>query len=71
VFRVPLTRKAEELGRRIVANMIMLGALTSISGVVSNEAMVQAVTDTLPERILALNVRALAKGFDLGRSARN
>lgn len=69
VFRVPATRLADELGRKIVANVVMLGALTAISGVVSREAMLEAILSSVPPRTKQLNERAYAEGFDVAKEA--
>lgn len=69
VVRVPFTRNAEEFGHRIVANMVMLGALVTISGVVSRKAMKHSVIDIMPEKVHLLNIGALSRGFDLGLQA--
>ncbi len=62
--RVPATRLAEELGRRIVANMVMLGALVAATGIVSKEAMVEAVRTSVPARTVDLNLKALEIGYE-------
>ena len=43
VFRVPATRLAEEMGRKIVANIVMLGAVGALSGLVSYESLKKSV----------------------------
>ncbi len=61
---VPATRIAEqELGRRIVANIVMLGALTALSGLVSEEAMRKAILDRVPKGTEELNMRAFEAGL--------
>ncbi len=39
VFPIPATRIAEELGRKMMANIVMLGFVTSMTGVVSLKGM--------------------------------
>ncbi len=64
VYRVPATRLAfEELGRRIVANMVMLGALVGITSVVSEQALTKTVLESVPKGTEDLNRRALALGL--------
>jgi len=68
VVPIPATRIAEqELGRRIVANIVMLGALTALSDVVSEEAMRQAVLDSVPKGTEELNMRAFGRGYEYAR----
>jgi 2-oxoglutarate ferredoxin oxidoreductase subunit gamma len=66
VFRAPFTRIAEGLGRKIVANIVMLGALAALGGVITYEAMKQAVLDSIPAGTEALNVSAFDKGYEYG-----
>ena len=42
IYNVPATQFAEELGKRIIANVVMLGALTAITNIVTPEAMKKA-----------------------------
>ncbi|MBU7013431.1 MAG: 2-oxoacid:ferredoxin oxidoreductase subunit gamma [Theionarchaea archaeon] len=62
-IRIEFTALAEDLGRKIVANIIMLGSLTRLTGVVSVEAMQKAVFDSVPPRTIDLNKKALEVGF--------
>jgi len=65
---IPATRIAEhELGRRIVANIVMLGALTALTEVVSEDAMRKAILDSVPEGTEELNVRAFEMGYAYAR----
>lgn len=67
---VPATTEAKEnLGREIVANIVMMGALVAITGVVSREAIERAVLDSVPKGTESLNSRALRRGFELGERA--
>jgi len=63
LFAIPATRFAEELGNRIVANLVMLGFFTAVTGVVSVDAMKKAIPGSVPDRYLELNLNAFDKGF--------
>ncbi|WP_376792643.1 2-oxoacid:acceptor oxidoreductase family protein [Thermoflexus sp.] len=63
-LRIPATRLAEALGRRIVANMVVLGFLTAVSGLVKRESMEKAIETTLPSRLVPLNLKAFATGYE-------
>jgi 2-oxoglutarate ferredoxin oxidoreductase subunit gamma len=65
-FAIPATRMAEELGRVMMANIIMIGFLTSISKVVSKNAALASVTDSVPKGTEEANTRAFDKGFEFG-----
>lgn len=62
--RIPATRLAEELGRRIVANVVMLGGFTAVTGLVSREAMEKAIETSVKPGTVSLNLLAFASGFD-------
>ncbi len=66
--RVPATGLAEGLGRRIVANMVMLGFLTGVTDLVSREAMEKAIESTVRPKTIPLNLEAFAAGFDHARA---
>ncbi|MHA2621293.1 MAG: 2-oxoacid:acceptor oxidoreductase family protein [bacterium JZ-2024 1] len=61
----PATRLAEErLGKRIAANIVMLGALAAVSGVVSYEAMKKSVETSVKKQFVDLNLKALELGYE-------
>ncbi|MHC1626173.1 MAG: 2-oxoacid:ferredoxin oxidoreductase subunit gamma [Methanoculleaceae archaeon] len=65
-YEIPATRVAKEvIGRVIVANIIMLGALVAATGVVSRAAIQKAVLESVPEGTEDINLKALKEGFSL------
>ena len=69
-IHIPASDMATELGNVRMANVICLGALVQATGVVSLDAIVQALDDHLPERhrkLLGLNKEALRKGAALAK----
>ena len=70
-YTVPSTRFAEELGNRIFANLVMLGFFTAVTKIVTPEAMKKALPGLVPDRFLALNIKAFDKGYDYGIDALN
>jgi 2-oxoglutarate ferredoxin oxidoreductase subunit gamma len=65
---IPATSEARNtLGRVIVANIIMLGALVAATGLVSESAIEKAVLDSVPKGTEKLNTSALRKGMELMR----
>lgn len=66
MYSIPSTRFAEELGNRIIANLVMLGFFSAITGAVSAEAMKKALPGLIPLRVMDLNIRAFDKGYDYG-----
>lgn len=67
VYRVPFTRMAERLGKTIVANIVMLGALAALGRVTSYESMKQSVLSSIPRGTEELNIAAFDKGYEYGR----
>lgn len=65
-FKVPATRIAEELGRKMMANIVMLGFLSAVSDVVSKEALHETVLKSVPKGTQELNSTAFHKGYDYG-----
>lgn len=65
VIRVPATQTAIKLGNRIAANMVVLGFLQRSTGLITREDLVEVVTDTVPQRFLELNLKAIDEGIKL------
>ncbi|MBU0988428.1 MAG: 2-oxoacid:acceptor oxidoreductase family protein [Proteobacteria bacterium] len=65
-FSIPATRMAEEIGRKMMANIIMLGFLTAVTNIVSMDAAQKAVEESVPKGTEALNIKAFTKGCDYG-----
>jgi 2-oxoglutarate ferredoxin oxidoreductase subunit gamma len=66
VRAIPATRMAEELGRKIVANIVMLGFVAANSDVVSVEGLRQAVLSSIPKGTEELNTSAFERGYEFG-----
>jgi 2-oxoglutarate ferredoxin oxidoreductase subunit gamma len=65
---IPATEKAlKEFGNRMVANMVLLGAVIKTLGLVQKESLLQAVNGRVPSSFLELNKKALALGFELNQ----
>jgi 2-oxoglutarate ferredoxin oxidoreductase subunit gamma len=64
MLKIPATRLAEQLGRKIVANMVMLGFVTGVTGIVSKEAMKEAIRTSVPRGTEELNLRAFETGYE-------
>jgi 2-oxoglutarate ferredoxin oxidoreductase subunit gamma len=63
--RVPMTTLAREVaGREIVANVVGLGVLVGLTGIVSREAMETAIRERVPRGTEGINLKALTAGFE-------
>ena len=71
VYSVPATRLAEELGKRMVLNIVMVGFFAAVAGLLSREALRQAVADSVPPAFKDLNLRAFDRGYDYGMENRD
>jgi len=67
-YGIPATAFAEDLGRRIVLNIVMMGFFAALAGVVSAESMEKAVLASVPKGTEKLNLSAFNKGLEYGRS---
>jgi len=67
---IPAVRMAEELGHRIILNIVMLGFFTAVSGLITPEAARRAVKDSVPPGTESLNMDAFEKGFAYGLEQR-
>ncbi len=66
-FGIPATRFAEELGRRLVLNIVMIGFFAGVTGLLSYESVEKAVKSSVPRGTEDLNLRAFHKGYEYGR----
>jgi Pyruvate/2-oxoacid:ferredoxin oxidoreductase gamma subunit len=64
---IPAVATANELGNPLTANMVMLGAVQALTGIVKAEALAASISDRFPKR-KELNLKALQRGMELGRS---
>jgi len=70
VYKIPATRFAEELGNKIVTNIVMLGFMIGVTKFVSYESMKSAILDTVKARFKELNEKAYNRGYEYGKMAR-
>jgi 2-oxoglutarate ferredoxin oxidoreductase subunit gamma len=66
LFAIPSTRMAEELGKTMMANIIMLGFFAAVTRAVSLEAARDSVADSVPKGTVELNLEAFRKGYEYG-----
>jgi 2-oxoglutarate ferredoxin oxidoreductase subunit gamma len=65
-FGVPATKIAEELRRRIVLNIVMVGFVAAVAELVPKEAVRKAVLHSVPRGTEGLNGRAFDMGYQYG-----
>jgi len=67
LYSIPATRIAEQLGNRIVANIVMLGFFTAVTNVVTYQAMKDAIPGSVPDKAVPLNLKAFEEGYQYGK----
>ena len=66
VYEAPATKTAmEDIGIKIVANIVMVGAITKITKVISKEAVMKAIEVSVPSGTEEKNIAAFEAGFAL------
>lgn len=68
VFRIPATRFADELGKKIVANIVMLGAFTAITNLLNEKVIKESIKENIPTGTEELNLKAFEKGYEYGKN---
>ena len=68
LYSVPATRLAEEIGKKMVLNVVMVGFFGAVTGLLNPEHLRKAVADSVPPAFQELNLRAFDKGFEYGRT---
>lgn len=64
---IPASRMAlEDIGRPVVANIIMLGFLAAMSHIVSTESLRNSVMDSIPAGTEDINTKAFELGYNYG-----
>jgi 2-oxoglutarate ferredoxin oxidoreductase subunit gamma len=69
VYSIPATRIAEELGKKMVLNIVMVGFFGAVSQLLEREALRNAVAASVPEAYRELNLKAFDRGYDYGIKA--
>jgi len=68
-FAVPATRIAEEIGRKIVLNIVTVGFFGAVSQLMPVEALEKSVADSVPAGTHELNLKAFRRGYEAGLDA--
>jgi 2-oxoglutarate ferredoxin oxidoreductase subunit gamma len=68
VYAIPATRIAEELGRKMVLNIVMVGFFSAIAKLINPEAVRKAVQESVPKGTEKLNLAAFDRGYEYGQN---
>ena len=63
-LKIPATKLAEGLGRRIVANVVMLGFVTAQTNLAKRESMEETIESSVKEKTIPLNMEAFKTGYE-------
>jgi 2-oxoglutarate ferredoxin oxidoreductase subunit gamma len=65
-YHIPATRFAEELGNKMMANIVMLGFVSAVSDLVTTESLKEAMLGSVPPHTKEKNDKAFERGRDYG-----
>lgn len=68
---IPATRMARDMGRAVVANIIMLGFVAAVSDAISAEALRKSILASVPEGTGEFNLKAFELGYNYGIEHKN
>src|ERR1700757_1228663 len=71
VYSIPATRFAEELGKRMVLNSVMVGFFTAVTKLLTADAVRKAVAESVPPSFRELNLKAFDRGYEYGLNAKS
>jgi len=66
LYSCPATRLAEELGKRMVLNSVMVGFFTAVTRLLEPDAVRKSVADSVPSSFRELNLKAFETGYEYG-----
>jgi len=69
IFAIPAAETAENLGKKVLMNIVMLGSMTALASPSTLEPLKKAVAARFP-KAAELNVRALGRGAELAMAAK-
>lgn len=67
-FPVPAVAQAQSFGKKVLTNIVLLGALLELTSVVSRDSVEKTLVERFPA-FAELNIKALNSGYQLGKAA--
>ena len=68
IYAIPSTKLAEDMGRKIVMNIITVGFFSAVTGIISYEATRKAVETSVPPGTEEINLQAFEIGYKYGKN---
>ncbi len=70
-YSIPSTNFADEMGVKMMANIIILGFMTSVTQVVSYKALKKAIATSVPKGTEEKNLSGFERGFHYGKNLKS
>jgi len=67
-YYIPATRFAEEMGLKMMANIIMIGFLAGITEAVSLDSARDTVSKSVPPKTIEINLKAFERGWEFAQA---
>jgi 2-oxoglutarate ferredoxin oxidoreductase subunit gamma len=67
-YSIPATRYAEEMGLKMMANIIMIGFFSGITEAVSLKSARNTVAESVPPKTVETNLKAFERGWDFAKA---
>jgi len=64
IRKIPMAKIANELGQRMVVNMVMLGALQGLTEIVTKDIFLKTIRESVPNSMEEVNVKAFLIGME-------
>ncbi|MDD4658243.1 MAG: 2-oxoacid:acceptor oxidoreductase family protein [Eubacteriales bacterium] len=71
VYKAPIFATVEKLQKPMVANILVLGILNTIAGIVKPEHLSAAIQARVPAATISTNLKALEEGIQIGKELVN
>ncbi len=67
-YAIPATKFAEEMGLKMMANIIMTGFFVGVSEIISIESAKNTVAESVPPKTVQINLKAFDRGWEHARA---
>ena len=66
-FSLPLTEEARKLGMETAANIVALGSVVSLSGILAMDSLIKVLRKKFGPSVIDINLKALEAGYEMGQ----
>ena len=68
IFAIPATRFAEEIGSKMILNIVIVGFFTAVTKLVSYKSVRETVKSSVPLGTETMNLMAFDRGYECGQA---